>query len=186
MLIYIHGFASSSNSKKCQELKAFYDDEIISMDLSCEPLKAIKELKVLIKKYENEDLILLGSSLGGYYALHLLQTFDLPVVLVNPSMQPFQTLARFANKDVANYSKDQSCFFKAEYVEQLKAMDITIKDQSKVLLLLQTGDENLDYKVALWMLPEAKSIVQEGGNHAFEDFKDVFGEIRSFYQSCYG
>ena len=181
MILYIHGFASSSYSTKKLLLDQHYDDTILSIDLPCEPNEAIKELKALIEQYKDENLMLVGSSLGGFYALHLTQTFDLPIVLINPSMRPFETLARFADTKVANYSIDKSCLFKAAYVEQLKAIDITPRDQKKVLLLLQTADENLDYKVALSLLPEAEHIVQEGGSHAFEDFPAVMPELKAFY-----
>jgi len=181
MILYIHGFASSSYSTKKLLLDQHYDDTIITMDLACEPLEAIRELKTLIEQYKDENLMLVGSSLGGFYALHLTQTFDLPVVLINPSMRPFETLARFSDSEVANYSMEKSCFFKADYVKQLKAINITPRDQKKVLLLLQTADENLDYKVALSLLPEAEPIVQEGGSHAFEDFPTVMPAMKAFY-----
>ncbi|MEA2073691.1 MAG: YqiA/YcfP family alpha/beta fold hydrolase, partial [Campylobacterota bacterium] len=44
----------------------------------------------------------------------------------------------------------------------------------------QTGDESLDYKEALKKLPNATHIVEEGGNHSFENIERHFKLIKNF------
>ena len=181
MILYLHGFASSSGSAKVKSLQAFPDVTIVSFDLDVGPFKAIKQISSFIEEHIEKDIMLMGSSLGGYYALHISAIFDLPAVLINPSMEPFKTLARFVDSRVQNYSKDESFIYKQQYVDELKTLVIDQANQKKILLMLQTGDENLDYKTALHALPQAQHLVQEGGNHSFEHFDRNFSLIKTFY-----
>jgi hypothetical protein len=72
IIVYIHGFASSSQSKKVQALKERFGSAIISFDLHHEPKKAIEQLEKFIQsKIKNCNITLIGSSLGGFYSLYL-------------------------------------------------------------------------------------------------------------------
>ena len=149
MILYIHGFASSSKSKKVTLLKNRFND-VVAFDLSVEPKRAIQQLEDFIGlHYKRVDITLVGSSLGGYYAMYLSQKYDLKVVLINPAINPDKTLLQYKNKKVENYSKHEVFNFKEHFIEQLKNLRTTSLDNSKVLLLLQTGDQTLDYKEAL-------------------------------------
>jgi len=50
------------------------------------------------------------------------------------------------------------------------------------LLLLQTGDDVLDYKDAVSKLPYAEMIIEEGGTHPFEGIERHFGRISKFFE----
>ena len=73
MIIYIHGFSSSANSTKGQILKDYFagKDNVLTPGLPEEPNKTIKHLEDLIKSANGEKVMLIGSSLGGFYALAL-------------------------------------------------------------------------------------------------------------------
>ncbi|HEX5711482.1 MAG TPA: YqiA/YcfP family alpha/beta fold hydrolase, partial [Sulfuricurvum sp.] len=49
------------------------------------------------------------------------------------------------------------------------------------LLLLQKGDEVLDYTEALAKLPDASTIVEEGGNHSFIGIEHHVKTIKDFF-----
>jgi len=183
MILYIHDFASSLHSKKATLLRAQFDD-VIAFDLSVEPRRAIEKLEAfIVQEHRRTNITLIGSSLGGFYAMYLAEKYDLKAVLINPSIHPELTLAQYADKEVKNYSNNQTFMFKLSYLEQLKTLKTISADNSKFLLLLQTGDETLDYKEALNFLPQAKSVVTSGGTNQFEDFQDYFDIIKNF---CYG
>lgn len=179
MILYIHGFASSSKSNKVNMLREKFEN-VEAFDLSPEPNKAILKLEEYIEQNNTEKITLIGSSLGGYYAMYLSAKYDLNVILINPSTQPWKTLERYKNKEVINYSTNKTFNFKSEYLQQLKELKIINIKQSKVLLLLQTGDETLDYKEAMKYLPEAKTILESGGSHQFDDFDNYFEMINKF------
>jgi hypothetical protein len=53
-------------------------------------------------------------------------------------------------------------------------------DINKVFLLVQNGDELLDYTQAVDKLKNAKIVIEEGGNHAFEGVDRYFEDIKDF------
>lgn len=71
MILYLHGFASSSNSAKALEIQKLVNIKVVALDLDVEPSRALGQIKEQIHLYKDEKILLMGSSLGGYYALVL-------------------------------------------------------------------------------------------------------------------
>ena len=59
----------------------------------------------------------------------------------------------------------------------------TIKTPSNILLMVQTGDELLDYRHAVDKLPDVQQIIEEGGSHSFDDFESRLSRIADFFES---
>lgn len=185
MILYLHGFASSRNSEKVKALEKLPHIKVVAFDLSMNPLKAIDQIKTFIEKNQSEDIMLMGSSLGGYYAQHIAALFDLPAILINPSMQPYNTLSRFVGLVTKNFSKDETFVYTQQDIDALKALSIDKVDQSKLLLMVQKGDADLDYTKAVNALPYARHHIEEGGDHSFKDFSSTFPLVEFFYRKFY-
>ena len=181
MILYIHGFASSSKSNKVTLLKERFDD-LVAFDLSPQPQKAIKQLEHFIQKHSKQtDITLIGSSLGGFYAMYLSHKYSLQAILINPATEPWSTLKKYSEQKVKNYSLDSSFYFKKTYLEELQKYKTPHLNMKKVLLLLQTADSVLNYKKALHFLPDAKTIVESGGSHQFDKIENYFDIIENFH-----
>lgn len=184
MIIYIHGFGSHGNGSKAKALRGYCKEHairFIAPSLSTVPDLAIATLEELIESFQPvEEVCLVGSSLGGYYAMFLSQKYNLPCVLINPSIYPYITLERSLGFPSNFY--DQSTYeWNRAHLEMLKRFEMCEPLKNKSLLLLQTGDELLDYTEALSKLPDAEKIVEEGGNHGFEGFERYFENITEFF-----
>ena len=179
MILYIHGFASSSKSKKVTLLHNSFKD-VVAINLSYEPDLAVKKLEEFMEEHRKKNITLIGSSLGGFYSIYLADKYDLKSVLINPSIHPEKTLKRYVGQEIQSYSTNESFFFKKEYIEQLKKYKTITYQGKNSLLLLQKGDKTLDYTEALSFLPEAKSVVESGGSHQFDDFDNYFLMIKKF------
>jgi len=179
MILYLHGFASCGDSTKTKVLKEFFgDDEVLSPDLPVNPTEAISLARKLI--IEKDIDLIIGSSLGGYYASYLAETMGLKAVLINPSTQPFLTLASFIGTN-HYWCSGEAFEFTKDDLNALFEIAITKPSQpSQYLVLLQTGDELLDYTKAQDKYSGAKIIVQEGGNHRFENLDTYLEEIKRF------
>ncbi len=182
MLIYIHGFASSSHSQKAQILSKNIQD-FISLDLSHEANKAMASLEALIHQYMQTDITLIGSSLGGFYATYISEKYHLKTILVNPSTQPFKTLQIYVNQQVQNYSKEVSFFFETKHLDAYKKYQSKTITASNYLLLLQKGDQSLDYKLAEEKYQGAEFIIEDGGSHEFDNFESKIEHIKRFILS---
>jgi len=155
-LIYIHGFNSSPESTKAKIIGGALDQLDIDSDhylvpsLAYEPEQAISELTDDIETLlaRNEEVYLIGSSLGGYYATYLAEKYQLKAVLVNPAVKPYELLMDYLGLNKNIYTGEEYEISEA-HMEQLKALDVLeTKHAENYLLLVQTDDETLDYHQA--------------------------------------
>jgi predicted esterase YcpF (UPF0227 family) len=186
--LYLHGFNSSPNSAKACLFRQWCDRspelEVVVPALSWDPSLAIRQLEKLLAESGPVDLVV-GSSLGGYYATWLIenagQDSDMKAALVNPAVAPCRHLGReFLGKHRNPYTQQEYVIDEA-HVAVLADIEIQqIADPSRYLLLLQTGDEVLDYRLALEYYRGCRQIVRQGGSHSFEDFAQVIPTIIEF------
>lgn len=184
MLIYIHGFASSAQGQKAEQLRAWCKQNairFIAPTLPYIPELAIASLRDLVASYQelNEPVALVGSSLGGYYATWLAHHFNLPYVLINPAAEAWITLKK-AEGLVENYHDGARFEWTAQHTRSLEDFRIDNPETSKCLLMLQTGDEVLDYKQALQAYPGAETLLEEGGDHSFQGFENHLKTLTDF------
>jgi len=182
MILYIHGFGSSGQGGKSTQFRAYFKAQgidFIAPSLSYVPALAIATLEELIESYD--EVTLIGSSLGGYYSLYLAEKYGLKAILINPAIKSAKTLKRLiTKKGLAHNYYDESKFeWNEGHIEMLKKYEIT-EPKAQYLLLLQKGDDVLDYQDALDILPEAEWIVEEGGTHFFEGIERHFEKIKAF------
>lgn len=185
MILYIHGFASCGDSTKSRLLKEhFGPDKVLSPDVPVEPDAAMAFLETLIKQHGVS--LLIGSSLGGFYATALSHRFGIDAVLINPSCHPYRTLAPYVGEN-EYWCSDETFEWKGEYLLQLAriAEQMQLPD-TELMVLLQSDDEVLDYTVAEAVYKDYLVIVEEGGNHRFENLQDYLERIGEFYVRVVG
>lgn len=182
MILYIHGFGSSGQGGKSTQFRDYFKAQgidFIAPSLSYVPELAMATLEELIETYD--DVMLIGSSLGGYYSLYLAEKYALKAILINPAMKSAKTLKRLITKEglAHNYYDESKFEWNEGHIEMLKKYEI-IEAKAQYLLLLQKGDDVLHYKDAIDKLPHAELILEEGGTHAFEGIERHFERIKTF------
>ncbi len=182
MLIYIHGFGSSGVGGKAQIFRDYFNSkgaDYIAPSLSYVPELAISTLEELIKSCPKPRLI--GSSLGGFYAIYLASKYNLKAVLINPAVLAPTTLKRHleAKPFATNYYDLSSFEWSDNHLNMLEKLVIK-EPKGEFLLMLQKGDDILNYKDALNLLPNAKVILEEGGSHRFENIEQHIKTIEEF------
>lgn len=184
-ILYIHGFASCGAGNKVHALqKQFGEANVISPHLSPEPRQALAQLEEIISSHQVE--LLVGSSLGGYYAEYLQGRFKIPAVLVNPSTRPFNTLKKYTGIN-KNWCTGEEFEWKDEYVDQLLDLKRAAPAREEhYLVLLQTEDEVIDYRYAESRYENFRVIVEDGGNHRFENLHEYTQRIADFLQEVSG
>ena len=184
-VIYLHGFNGSSKSHKATVLRRHLQQHGLAHalsipDLAHDPRRAVASVETLIERVPGQRLAFVGSSLGGFYAAWLAERHDARAVLINPAMRPFELLGPYVGQQVNPYTGEayQLC---REHLEQLRELGVKrFSRPQDVLLLVQTGDEVIDYRQTLACLPDVRRHVIAGGSHAFEAFENVLDEIVEF------
>ncbi|MEM5529744.1 YqiA/YcfP family alpha/beta fold hydrolase [Gammaproteobacteria bacterium AS21] len=192
-VIYIHGFNSSPKSIKAQQIERYFNEQnladlgyqLLVPALDYAPQQAMAQLHELIRQVNSETILLIGSSLGGYYSLWLAHQYQqCRAVLVNPAVYPYRLLADLLGENENIYS-GQKYTLTTEHIAQLLAIDVAnfadvFKNKERLLLLSQMADETLNYQEAVDKLVGVEQRVTAGGNHSFENFDDVIEDIFLF------
>ncbi|WP_461518322.1 YqiA/YcfP family alpha/beta fold hydrolase [Porticoccus sp.] len=189
-LVYIHGFNSSPAS-----LKARQTDEWLSLHhphipffcprLSNQPDLAIQQLQALIEQTE-QPVGLVGSSMGGYYATWLAEQYGLPSVLINPAVKPYELMLDYLGEN-ANYHTRERYVLEQRHVEAVRQLEVsTPLNPSRYWVLLQTGDEVLDYRQAESRYTGCRMTIEQGGDHSFQHYERYLPAIFEFLQLSSG
>ena len=186
-LIYLHGFLSSPQSSKAQLtrnwLKKHHGQDIhyLCPQLSSNPYKAIDQLNELMSDFSQQTVGFVGSSLGGFWATYLSEQYGAKAVLINPAVAPHTRFAHFVGTSLKSYYGDEITTLTEKDLSVLTAADIQpIAHPSRFKVLLQKGDETLDYRLAEERYREAHLEIEEGGNHSFVGYEAHLPSIVSF------
>ena len=121
-----------------------------------------------------------GSSLGGYYATHLAEKHGLRAVLINPAVVAHLSLAEFVGTQTNLYTGEPFEFLQ-EHIEALRSIEVPrLSRPEDVLLLVEEGDETLDYRQAVAKYAGCRQVVLPGGDHGFTRFADYMDTILDF------
>ena len=182
-ILYLHGFCSSPESWKARLLDEAMrargqGDRFFCPALSPVPNEAIAQAEAIIRS-RNEPLTLVGSSLGGFYATFLAEKHDLRTVLVNPAVVAPLSLNAYIGTQKNLYT-GETFEFTAEHIEQLRALECATISPARYLLLVETGDEVLDYRQAVERYAGCRQEVFPGGDHSFTRFPDLLPQLFEF------
>ena len=188
-ILYLHGFTSGPQSVKSMALHAQmqrrgFGDRFACPQLPASPKQAIAQAEAVIAATvsRGETPTLVGSSLGGYYATWLAERHDLDAVLVNPAVVAKLSPELFVGPHTFIYTGEPFEFTRA-HVEELRALEVpALARPQRFWLLLETGDETLDYRHAVARYAGARQTVLEGGNHSFTRWNDYLDDIVDFCQ----
>jgi len=183
----LHGFNSSPASIKGQQLgRAIAVLPIATRptyflpQLHHRPQQAVRDVSQWVDTRRPKRLTFVGSSLGGFYATNLAERYGARAVLINPALHPYQDLAPYLGPQRNLYTGEEY-ELTAEHFAQLMALRVPrITRPERYLLLVQTGDEILDYRAALSYYAGAWQFVQGGGDHGYRGFEEQIPMILRF------
>ena len=185
MILYLHGFRSSPQSfkasligKRLRELGR--EAEYCCPQLPPSPQAAIALASARAASVPAAQLIVIGSSLGGYYATWIAEQFGCRAVLLNPAVVPPRDLESYVGITTA-YHSDQRFEFRREYIDELRAFAVNrITRPERYFLLAATGDEVLDWREMVAHYPGAVQQVIEGSDHGLSDFERYLDRVLAF------
>jgi uncharacterized protein len=187
LLLYIHGFLSSPFSGKAQQVENWLKHNEPGIDYVCPaltpyPKEAVTCLEDIVERHLPQPVYLLGSSMGGYYATYLAEKYNLRAVLINPAIAPYHLIDDYLDKDLQNYHTEEHYRLTREHLDHLRALETDrLQYPANFWLMVQTGDETLDYRQAVEKYRGCRQWVEEGGDHSFQNFQDRLPAIFQFF-----
>ncbi len=186
LLLYIHGFNSSPQSMKANQMKLYCekyrpDIKVIIPQMPCFPEAAKQHMHDIAMQYKDDYRIgLVGSSLGGYMSIWLNHLFGFRAVVINPAIKPYELLQNYLGEQKNPYT-NETYILEQKHIGQLLQMDVAVLNSpADFWLLQQQGDELLDYRQAVDKFTGSKQTVEEGGDHSFIGFERYPEKIITF------
>jgi predicted esterase YcpF (UPF0227 family) len=182
-ILYIHGLNSSPASLKASQLSRAMDymeqsAQLRVPELHHHPRQAIAQLQALIE--ELEQPLLVGSSLGGYYATYLAHHHGLSALLINPAVRPHLLFDGYLGPQTNHYT-GETWELTADHVAALAELDVPEpSDPARYQVWLQSADETLDYRHAERYYRRCALRIQAGGDHGFQGFAERLPMLFAF------
>ncbi len=184
ILLALHGFHSSPGSLKVQQMDAYLAEHcpeitLICPQLPCWPERMWQVIESVFEQHGNDQIALMGSSLGGYLATKAAQQYQAKAVLVNPAVAPHRLLT-YTGQQTHPYTAEHYVIDE-RYSRQLQALDVAFSGSAEQCwVLLQQGDEVLDYRHAVSKYKGCKITCEPGGDHSFIGFERYLPDIIKF------
>ncbi|MCQ4322247.1 YqiA/YcfP family alpha/beta fold hydrolase [Stutzerimonas stutzeri] len=182
-ILYLHGLNSSPLSHKASQLTAALSRLGLTASLQVpalhhHPRQAIAQLEKAIAELGRP--LLVGSSLGGYYATHLAERYGLKALLINPAVTPHRRFDGYLGPQTNLYS-GEVWELTEDHVVALAELEVpSPQDAERYQVWLQTGDETLDYRQAADFYRGCAVRIQAGGDHGFQGFAERLPALLAF------
>ena len=188
MIIFIlPGFTSHNPNRKFDILKKYLPNAtIVGLTYISNDPKEIytsfcDSISNSMEYYKDQEIILLGTSLGAFWAKHLAKVYKSKCIIINPALHPMVSLKQHVGLNKNVYTNDVLLLSE----EMIKDYDnyYVIGNHIDTLVLLDEGDELFKYKetksvVDRW--EKTQTISYTGGSHAFDHLKEALPEIKKF------
>jgi uncharacterized protein len=181
VILYLHGFNSSPQSHKAQVLARYMAERGRSADYACPALPplAADAVRVVEKLIAGKRACFVGSSLGGFYATYLAEKHGGRAVLVNPAIDPHVGLRAYLGPQ-RNLHSGEPYELTQAHLDQWRSLYPERVTPQRYLLIVETGDEVLDYRKAVRRYAGAQQVVVEGGDHSLQSFPTHLPRILEF------
>lgn len=181
MIIYLHGFNSSPQSHKAQVFARAMAERGLGPHYACPalPPRASDAIAEIERLRPDGGTCFVGSSLGGYYATHLAEKHDARAVLLNPAIEPHLGLRAYLGEQ-KNLHTGEPYQLTEAHLREWQALWVPRVTPSRYLLIVETGDEVLDYRQAVARYAGAEQVVIEGGDHSLQSFQQHLPRILAF------
>ena len=178
IILNIHGYKGTAHNSKYDFLrKAYPEAEIISPAIKYEeryPNDIMSELETLVKTSSPD--VIVGTSLGGFFACCLYSESGIRTILVNPAVVPFISIEQIEKEnDGSGLSTDKLRQYAKLFADHLYDDKIRATGHGEISVILSDMDELLDHRITRTVLPSADYHVVHGPHGLIVD--DSVGEI---------
>ncbi len=192
-LLYIHGFLSSPLSFKALSMGRWLQDKCPQCEFICPmltpyPAKCAETLMNIVETAQRNGthLGLVGSSMGGFWSTYLAERYDLPAVLINPAVDVLRLMPAYIGQHLKNYhTEDVYCIQEGDLHELASYDTPAIRRHGNYWLLVQQGDETLDYQLAVEKYQGCRQTVEPDGDHSFQGFERFHDDVIAFFEAFY-
>ncbi|MFC0269312.1 YqiA/YcfP family alpha/beta fold hydrolase [Kushneria aurantia] len=181
-VLYLHGFNSHPGSAKAELTRlacsqASPRPRFVAPRLSHHPAQAWQTAREVMAALAGTTLVI-GSSMGGFLAIGLAREFEVArLVLINPAVDPLRVARERMGAEIEHVETGEIFIIDESYATALEAQQGQVVHPERMLVLLGTHDEILDYRQALAVLAGSQFVVKEGDDHGLSCYPRLLERI---------
>ena len=185
-VLYLHGFRSSPQSTKAQQVARVMATQFAHLTWWCpqlppSPKAAAQLIQAGTAHWPAHRMAVIGSSLGGFYATWLAAQRGCKAVLLNPAIDPARDLAKYIGEQSTWHNPAERFYFAPEFVDELRALEVgPMPHPERLWALIAKGDEVLDWREMTARYPGSPQVVMAGGDHAISTFETYLPQVIEF------
>ena len=179
-IYYCHGFAShfDANKDKVRMLSSAAIVDGHTVDYTLPPHEVFALFQKAMSAHRN--YLVVGTSMGGFFAAWLGSELGFPYVAINPAAVPSHSLRKHIGEGATHYGTRFT--LREETVEAYNALPFPTDGQG--LVALDMGDTVIDPQITLQIVRDTLPIVIfPGGSHRFDHMQKLSAVIRSMFVS---
>ena len=148
--------------------------------LLASPKESMDMVTTHIDQSKADRMVVIGSSLGGFYANYLAEKYGCKAIALNPAVWAARELAPHVGM-MTSYDSDEPFDFRSEYIDELRALQVdAITDPQRYFLIAAKGDELLDWREMETFYPDARQLILEGSDHGIADYQNHLPQVLDF------
>ena len=142
------------------------------------PSQTVQELTWLVADWPVSETVIIGSSLGGFYATVMAEKLGCRAAVINPAVAPARDLARHIGLQTCYHQPEDQFFFRPEFITEFEALNpYPITRPDRYWALIAEGDEVLDWHEMVSHYEGARIKLLDGSDHAVTDFEDHLPDL---------
>lgn len=180
-ILYLHGYDSSSQGEKPQRLRKLYpNNRLLIPDLPLDPLACMTLSEDTLRTASN-DTIIIGASLGGFYAYYLAAKFNKDCLLINPVFDPAAEAKKLLNAEEDPEKKKlflHAANIYLSYLSNLRSM----KHPVNCFVALGKEDTIIDPEASALQFTEAVIRHYDDDHYMHKSFETLMGEFEAYLE----
>ena len=191
MVVYLHGLNSAGSSAKATWLRGHLPG--ITVLSPSYPAHNGTVAPAVLRQFiaqartahpGDRRLLLVGSSLGGFWAQYLAPLLGAGLVLINPALRPDESLLHLCGPQ-RNEATGERYELTPEHVRAMAHYRLArCNRRVPTVVLLDAADEVIDYRIAEdFYRGCGTTFVYPGGSHRFEHLPEALPAIRCLYDT---
>lgn len=187
LYIYLHGFNSAYDpeAQKVRELTTIGEVTGITYNTFATFQEIFEEISSQVP--DRDDIVFVGTSLGGFWAAMMARHFGTPSVIINPCYDPHSMLRKYVGTLQTNYYTAETNVLTDEVVDTYSCRGISSENQTFAFLpflLLDMADETINSAETREILQGFPIKTWDGGSHRFDHMSESVEYIDSYVNIC--
>jgi len=181
-IVYLHGFNSAfdPNNEKVKALTKIGNVIGITYNSLGTYSEICSDLLDQLSDADRDDTVIVGTSLGGYWAAEMGFKLGIPSVIINPCYDPTHMLQKYVGIQTNHSTKTNGSFELSSALSYMHCKSYDSDYDYMPLVILDMGDDVIDSFKTRELFEGFPMVHYADGSHRFDHIEDALDEINKY------